>query len=242
MGPREIATQHTVDFLLPILDEKQLCILEVGCGAGDVAKRLVELGHRVIAVEPSVEGFQITKQKGVDVRQTDFLEFSDEQQFDIICFTRSLHHIHPLSAALQIAIDHLKPSGTLIIEDFAVENAELKTALWFYGLQSILSTHKLLEGEQPITLPSDPIKRWRKDHKETPPLTEGKTIIDEVTSLFEVVTCSETTYLYRYFIPELTERGDANNAIQSIFQWETNLIQAGQIQPLGLRIVAKRPI
>src|SRR5258708_18040881 len=105
MRPSEIQTDETLKFVLESILTNGQCILEIGCGNGEVARRIQEFGHAVIALDSSQEAVETSKRLGVDARWAEFPRF-DEAPFDAIVFTRSFHHIRSRGPA----IDQTAPS------------------------------------------------------------------------------------------------------------------------------------
>lgn len=64
----------------------------------------------------------------------------ERSSFDIVLFTRSLHHIGEyLEETLRMVRDDLlRPGGALIIEEFAREDIDRATAEWYYSLHDSL--------------------------------------------------------------------------------------------------------
>src|SRR5882724_11987615 len=106
--PIDVVTNETLQFVLRSIPSRNSRVLEVGCGNGDLAYELANLGHEVVAIDSSREQVTEAGRRGVDARVADFLDFK-EDLFDVILFTRSLHHIQPLRPALARAHTLIKP-------------------------------------------------------------------------------------------------------------------------------------
>jgi SAM-dependent methyltransferase len=103
------------------------CCLDVGCGGGDVT---LALGRRV-APHGSAVGVDIddTKlaiardeaaqeaAKNVDFRHCDIRVDPIDATFDLVYARFLLTHLSDPSAAVGVFYDHVKPGGTLIVED-----------------------------------------------------------------------------------------------------------------------------
>jgi SAM-dependent methyltransferase len=76
---------------------KGLRVLEVGCGPGVLAERLLREGVDLTAIDVSEEQVAEARDRGVPAIVSDFLAF-EASPFDALLFTRSLHHIAPLEA------------------------------------------------------------------------------------------------------------------------------------------------
>ena len=93
-------------------------VLEVGCGAGELARGLASRGYRVTGIDPratSGELFQRTSLEG----------FADPGPFDAVIANRSLHHIHDLGPAVRV-----------IVAEHAWERVDERTARWFVDRQA----------------------------------------------------------------------------------------------------------
>lgn len=152
-----------------------LRVLEVGCGEGELAAALVEGGYRVVAIDSDAAAVEIAKARGVDARLATWPLF-DDGQFDAVLFTRSLHHIEPLDAAVAHAREVLQPGGRIIIEDFAPAEMSPRFLSW---LREELSRI----GQQ-----------WQQD-----PVHPISEIQRAVASRFEIVHDTSVPYCYRYF-------------------------------------------
>ncbi|MGQ0508779.1 MAG: class I SAM-dependent methyltransferase [Myxococcaceae bacterium] len=122
-------------------------VLEVGCGSGGLAQRLIADGMPLVAIDPSEKAIARARKRGVPAEQVDFLTFRGGP-FDALLFTRSLHHISPLPDAVAHAHALLAPGGVLVCDEFAVDAIDPATAAWFYDLQAVLEAAGSLEPDQ----------------------------------------------------------------------------------------------
>jgi SAM-dependent methyltransferase len=113
--PVDVATDHTVTSLRAHLPP-EATLLEVGCGAGDVARALLYEGCDVLAFDSDGTAIAEARSRGVPARQADWPHF-DGGPFDAIAFTPSLHHIHPLDAAVRRAHELLRSGALVLVED-----------------------------------------------------------------------------------------------------------------------------
>lgn len=236
------ATNHTVAFVQEYLPKTDIKILEVGCGHGEVAAALTQLGYQVTAIDLLPENIERAKALGVDAHVGDIMTFGAENTYDAVLFTRSLHHIHPLDTALARVKTLLNEMGKILVEDFAIEQMDMKTANWFYETKDLVST--LAGIEEPVVdesiRPIDSLDRWKREHRHEPALHTRKEMQRVMERDFGNIRSSMVPYLYRYF-SELTSKFPGHDrATDEIFKLESKLIERGQIQSIGLRIVAKR--
>ena len=157
-------------------------ILDAGCGAGELALKLKETGHRVTGLDVETEEVEKALALGVEARQADFLQF-EGGPFDAIVFSFSLHHVFPLAGALEHAERLLVPGGLLLAEEFAWDEIDESTARWFYEMWSLLETCGVVSeeysaggehhgdrahgghahGATPAT-PRTPLEEWMAEH------------------------------------------------------------------------------
>jgi SAM-dependent methyltransferase len=246
---RDVATQHTLEFLLANFPSGNPSILEVGCGQGDLAAALAAKGHKITAIDSDRNAVKSAKSKGVNARVEDFLEYK-ANPFDVILFTSSLHHLNPLKDAIDQARFLLKPGGILLIDDFSLEAPNAQTLKWYYGLSTAIkamSGHPAAEqemaeqemAEQEMAVPESEIQeRWKKEHEHTPPLHTGSRILEEVKRRFELLVTERGPYLYRSLIKELENNASGFQAVKAALDWESDLILKQIIRPVGLRIAA----
>ncbi len=105
-------------------DLKGRRILEVGCGDGRVTELLCQEAGEVIAIDPDRACIAEARGhiQGVDFRigSGESLEFDDES-FDLVIFTMSLHHHRDCEKALCEAHRVLKKEGQLIFLEPALD-------------------------------------------------------------------------------------------------------------------------
>lgn len=104
--------------LFGFLPEGPLSILDVGGGAGETARKLIALGHRVEIVVPSALLAARCRENAPDaqVHEMPFEDFRSDKSFDLCLFSESFQYI-PLDIALDTALDHVKPMGHVLIAD-----------------------------------------------------------------------------------------------------------------------------
>lgn len=210
----------------------------MGCGNGELAHDLVSRGYDVIAIDLDPEAVAVARERGVDAVAVDFLDLEDEPRAQAILFTRSLHHIAPLDAALDRAERLLEPGGRLLFDEFAVERMDGASAAWFYGLQHVLKAAGLsLDGHE---TGEEPLERWRLAHRHEPPLTTGREMLRGIRERYEVELDEVSRYLYRYFQTWIDDAFPSRDElVERISDAEEMLIRAEVLQPLGLQAVAR---
>jgi SAM-dependent methyltransferase len=239
MQPVDLATEDTLAFLRTALPQSGARILEVGCGRGALAARLLGDGREVTPIDSSAEAVRAAEALGVPAREADFRSF-EGGPFDVVLFTRSLHHIHPLAAAIERAHRLLEPDGVLILEEFAWDEVDRATATWLYDIEALLEAAGALRVN-PHAAPQegDPLSRWHADHAHHEPLHGGGAMLSAIEERFELERVERVPYFYRSVIDRLT--GDAASSVGARMLWIERLrIEQGLIRPAGLRVVARR--
>src|SRR5258706_8911040 len=136
--PVDVATRHTADFLEQHV-ESGATLLEVGCGDGHVAAKLIRRGIAVTGIDADPESVAHARSLGVPAIRAEWPAYPadslhEDGPFAAVAFTRSLHHIFPLTDAVTCAERLLRPGGTLLLEDFAYDEVEPAALEWFAGV------------------------------------------------------------------------------------------------------------
>ena len=232
----DVFNEETMKFIQRFLTSGTLKVLEVGCGSGDFGFELVKTGITLTALDTDEESVKSALRKGVPAKCIDFLSFNGTS-FDLIIFTRSLHHIHKLKEALDHSKLLLKKGGKLIIEDFDLEMIDLNTLRWYYDTSAILST--IFQKEKSSDYVKDPIKAWKDDHYHEPPLHSGKEMIKKIEEKFRTIKIERNAYLYRSICEQLHDDTIGYHLTRRVLEIENGLITNRSILPNGLRIVAE---
>ncbi|HEY9792888.1 MAG TPA: class I SAM-dependent methyltransferase [Candidatus Obscuribacterales bacterium] len=236
---RQIGGAETVGFVSAHL-KPGATILDVGCGDGTLAKLLIDNGFKVTGVDRNEEAIEKAKALGVPAVAADFLQYQSPSTFDALLFSRSLHHIHPIESAVDHALKLLKDGGLLMLEDFGAELMDAPSAIWFYGLKSLLAcatdnakSHgpKLDDGQ----IPSDPVQSWRDHHFKNHDVIESGIMLPVLEKKFELVHRASVPYLYRYFLDDIS-----SEQAQRLLKWEEQLCKARAIATIGIRFVGKK--
>jgi len=250
-GAIDAEVEEVLDWIRAVLPERPgLRILEVGCGPGHLARRLLDAGAQVTAIDVDVDQAQAARGRGVPAIASDFLAF-EGSGFDALLFTRSLHHISPLTGAIEKMRALLRPGGLILADEFAHEQMNAATAAWFWDLQAVLEEAGALapdpgqrhhhhdsprREEGPPS--ADPLERWHHRHLHDPPLHHAATLITALSAAFDLRSQDRGPYLHRYF----SERVAASDAGTRLFlrlrELEGLRVRQGLLVPVGLRLVA----
>jgi len=102
-------------------------ILEIGCGTGAFAARLVaeHPTATLVAVDQSARMVELTRERGVDARVADAMDLLfDDESFDAVVAMWVLYHMPDLDVALAEVSRVLRPSGLFV----AVTNGDAHMA------------------------------------------------------------------------------------------------------------------
>ena len=223
-------------------------VLEVGSGDGSLAARLRAAGWRVKAIDVDAEAVEAARARGVDAACVDFFDVRGER-FDALVFTRSFHHLSPLSAAIAQSRALVAPGGTLVLDEFAHDELDLASAAWFYDVQALLEEAGALapdEGhrhrhhhheEQPP--PKTPLERWQRRLVHDPPLHGGKAMVEAFSAAFEVQRLDRLAYLHRHLGERLVPDERGVRLFQRMRALEEERIALGLLVPIGLRLTIR---
>jgi SAM-dependent methyltransferase len=91
-------------------------VLEVGCGWGEFAERVVqELGVELVAIDQSERMVELARERGVDARVGDVQELPfAEGEFDVSVANWMLYHVPDLDRGLAELARVLRPGGRLV--------------------------------------------------------------------------------------------------------------------------------
>jgi SAM-dependent methyltransferase len=235
----DVATAHTAAFVRRVAPRAR-SMLEVGGGEGDLAAALAGGGCKVVMIDADAGAVEAARAKGVDAHRAEWPHFKTPP-VDCVLFTRSLHHIDDLDAALAAARGALAPAGVAAIEDFAFHDAGDGTIRELAQL-----AHRLFAEDAPIAhsfiarllAAEDPVACWRE------PTGHDVRAFAEIESAaaraFARIAVEAAPYFYRYVVAALPQSGDAGAVAADAFQFEKELISAGRVSPIGRRLVAGR--
>lgn len=129
-------------------DLKDKEVLEIGCGDGRVSGFLAGKAKKLTAIDPNEKDIEKAKSK---VKNVDFrvgtgedLEFDDET-FDTVMFTLSLHHNKDCKKAISEAYRVLRKGGQLVVLE-PVDEGEVQKFFTIFGKES----HKLRQALEAI--------------------------------------------------------------------------------------------
>jgi SAM-dependent methyltransferase len=195
-------------------------VLEVGCGAGALARALDGEGYDVSAIDPAAPPGEIFRR--VKLEDLD----PDDVPFDAVVASSSLHHVADLGVALDRIVALLAPGGRLVLDEFAWDRLDLTTADWYYGQLRALAAAGRHAGAPPSL--DACCREWEEEHVG---LHGHHDMRAELDARFDEVLFAWTPYLYRLL------GGEVSAAL------EEQLIVSRAIQATGFRYVGipRRP-
>jgi SAM-dependent methyltransferase len=237
----QFETRYTYDFVKRFLPSEGGRILEVGCGAGELAAGLFKDGYAVVAIDSDCDSIAAVQRLGVDARLAMWPDFKDGQ-FDAVLFTRSLHHIHPLDESVERAAKSLAEGGCIIVEDFAYDSVDEKTLRWFRSAIRLLeATGLLIVGDEfldKILSKTETLNAWQQNHEHD--LHTAAEIGAQLEQIFSRVIRENAPYYFRYIAGAIAPNEKRDAILQAFANQEEILATEGSIAPLGRRFVAVR--
>lgn len=126
------AQANYTELLMSKIPQGVQTILDVGCGVGNTARKLLDRGYRVDCVSPNGFLTSVAKQMlsgRATVFEARFQEYETDRRYDLIVFSESLLFIRPLEAAFTKALSLLNPGGHVLITDIFQLPMEGKTPI-----------------------------------------------------------------------------------------------------------------
>ena len=128
-------------FVRANLPEPPARVLEVGAGAGRLARAIRTAGYDVVAIDPG--------SSDEDVRAVALADFDEPAgSFAAAVAVVSLHHVDPLEASCRRLGELVEPGGTLVIDEFDVGAFDLGAANWWLGQRAALGEPQRQTAEE----------------------------------------------------------------------------------------------
>jgi SAM-dependent methyltransferase len=115
-----IAQENFADFLISHIPDRVRSILDVGCGTGQTAKKLFDMGYQVDCVSPShflAEQARELLGNGSNIFECYYEQLQTENPYDLILFSESFQYVD-IEEALKKTVDFLNRDGYMLICDF----------------------------------------------------------------------------------------------------------------------------
>jgi 2-polyprenyl-3-methyl-5-hydroxy-6-metoxy-1,4-benzoquinol methylase len=242
--PADVGTSETLSFVLESVSAPPRHLLEIGCGDGELAARLHGLGYHIVALDSDAKAVRAARARGVDARVARWPDFVGGS-YDAVLFTRSLHHLRPLSPAIARAAHLLEPNGVVLVEDFAFQEANESTVVWFQGLLRGLQAAGAIEPgaecfARSVMESEEPFATWHRDHEHE--LHAADTMRWALAEHFDLIVEHECPYLYRYVIPLLSPNEAGCRVLREVLAQERDMAKRGVIGHVGRRLIGRSPI
>lgn len=239
MVPDGLDLEEQLAFLTEVLPSPPQRVLDAGSGQWGLAKKLLDRGYAVTALDDDEAIAQLQAQD-IPAVAADFLSY-DAAPFDVVLLSRSLHHMPQLAATAAHAHQLLHPGGLLVVDEFAHDAADPPTAAWFYDQVKLFDETTVEASHQAHGKSAqDPWGRWNQHHREEEQLHGGAAMLTEIERVFTPTRVERGPYLFGYLCEWLPETQAAYETAQGLLALERAYIRLGVVQPVGLRIVAER--
>jgi len=160
---------------LALKDEKELRVLDIACGTGDVLLSLFKNGcdiSKAAGIDISAKMLEIAKGKlsgyKTDLKVCDVADISfPDNEFDVVTCAFGIRNFSDLQAGLNEMFRVLKPAGKLLILEFSIpQNCLLRALFLFYIKYIIPVLGKILTGDfQPYHYLSSTIRTFPSGEK-----------------------------------------------------------------------------
>jgi SAM-dependent methyltransferase len=236
----DVAADELAGFVRRFVPERQVSVLEVGCGDGELAAALIVHGYDVTAIDRSPGAVAAARTRGVPAQEADVLTFSGGP-YDVVVFSRTLHEVGDVDGALR-QVERLLPlGGVLVIDEFARDWVDRSTASFFYDVCHLLDATSVLSppvGDED----EDPLTRWEREYgrlRENP-RPGADEIVERARQRFDVLVSEAHPYLYRHIGQWLQDDGPGEMVLGRLRAVEMRRITRGDLRPIGLRLVARK--
>ena len=147
-------------------------VLEVGGGAGRLARALRQVGYDVLAIDPEPES--------EDVRAVALADLDEPAgSFAAAVAVVSLHHVDPLDESCRRLGELIEAGGPLVLDEFDVGAFDLRAAAWWLEQRRALgepqpkTAEELVEEHREHLHPLDRIVAALEPHFELGPPVRG---------------------------------------------------------------------
>lgn len=169
------AQENYSNFIISHIPEGNQTILDVGCGTGKFALKLINMGYQVDCVSPSALLTKYAREllgNKSHIFECCYEQLQTENRYDVVLFSESFQYVD-LEKALQNSLKFLNDGGYLLICDFFKTEAKGKSALG--------GGHKLIKFYDLISqYPFKPVKDIDITKETAPNLEIAKNVLTNV--------------------------------------------------------------
>jgi len=147
-----IAQEKYVEFLISHIPEGTKTILDVGCGMGQISRKLLDKGYTMDCVSPSVYLAECARKlldDDVAIFECFYEQLETDKRYDVVLFSESFQYIPPKDAVAK-SLSILNPGGHMLICDIFQTEAEGRCAL--------SGGHKLLQFQEVMAAKEDSLE------------------------------------------------------------------------------------
>ena len=115
--PQDLAAAAITRAITRAIAAETTSILEVGCGTGVFATRLLaeHPNATLVATDQSARMVELTRERGIDARVADVMDLPfDDASFDVVAAMWMLYHVPDLDGALAQVRRVLRPGGVFV--------------------------------------------------------------------------------------------------------------------------------
>ncbi|SMC10019.1 class I SAM-dependent DNA methyltransferase [Nitratiruptor tergarcus] len=106
------------------INEKNLKILDFGCGTGLVSYELTNIAHSITGIDTSPKMVEMFNAKSTTPAIKAFCKDIDEieEKFDLIVSSMTFHHIKDIDAIIEKLRTKIQPGGVICVADLVKED------------------------------------------------------------------------------------------------------------------------
>ena len=128
-------------FVRANLPEPPARVLEVGAGAGRLARALRAIGYDVVAIDPGSDDGDVSAVALADLEEP-------AASFAAAVAVVSLHHVDPLEESCRRLGEVVEPGGTLVVDEFDVGAFDLGAAAWWLEQRAAIGEQQPESAEE----------------------------------------------------------------------------------------------
>jgi SAM-dependent methyltransferase len=198
-------------------------VLEVGCGPlGGFVPALLDGGYQALGVDPEAP-------EGSDYQRIEVEGYDPPWPVDCVVASLSLHHVADLDVALDRLKDLLVPAGVLVVLEWAWERFDETTARWCFARLAPPAPGAepgwLHKHQQRWSASGQSWDGYLRNWATEEGLHPGEQILRGLETRFTREHAAAAPYLFA----DLADTSETE---------EQAAIDAGQIQPVGIRYTA----